>query len=540
MTTIVDSNLPVARPSWDHSRLESRIVHLGCGAFHRAHQALYTHHLLESTDSDWGICEVNLMPGNDRVLIENLKKQQLLYTVAEKGAESTELKIIGSMKEALHPEIDGCEGILNAMARPQTAIVSLTVTEKGYCADAASGQLDLNNPLIKHDLENPTAPKSAIGYIVEALRLRREKGLKAFTVMSCDNVRENGHVAKVAVLGLAQARDPQLAAWIEENVTFPCTMVDRIVPAATPETLQEIADQLGVYDPCAIACEPFRQWVIEDNFVNGRPDWDKVGAQFVADVVPFEMMKLRMLNGSHSFLAYLGYLGGYETIADTMTNPAYRKAAFALMMQEQAPTLSMPEGTDLNAYATLLIERFSNPSLRHRTWQIAMDGSQKLPQRLLDPVRLHLQNGGSWRHLALGVAGWMRYTQGVDEQGNAIDVVDPMLAEFQKINAQYQGADRVKALLGLSGIFADDLPQNADFVGAVTAAYQQLCERGARPYDSFLLRELHEVLLFQTSELQRNDLLSLRHFLQFSLIPDSDRHLPDLLPANVCTLPDTS
>ena len=480
MTTIVDSNLPVARPSWDHSRLESRIVHLGCGAFHRAHQALYTHHLLESTDSDWGICEVNLMPGNDRVLIENLKKQQLLYTVAEKGAESTELKIIGSMKEALHPEIDGCEGILNAMARPQTAIVSLTVTEKGYCADAASGQLDLNNPLIKHDLENPTTPKSAIGYIVEALRLRREKGLKAFTVMSCDNVRENGHVAKVAVLGLAQARDPQLAAWIEENVTFPCTMVDRIVPAATPETLQEIADQLGVYDPCAIACEPFRQWVIEDNFVNGRPDWDKVGAQFVADVVPFEMMKLRMLNGSHSFLAYLGYLGGYETIADTMTNEDYRKAAFALMMQEQAPTLSMPEGTDLNAYATLLIERFSNPSLRHRTWQIAMDGSQKLPQRLLDPVRLHLKNGGSWRHLALGVAGWMRYSQGVDEQGNAIDVVDPMLAEFQKINAQYQGAERVKALLGLSGIFADDLPQNADFVGAVTTAYQQLCERGAR------------------------------------------------------------
>lgn len=480
MTTIVDSNLPVARPSWDHSRLESRIVHLGCGAFHRAHQALYTHHLLESTDSDWGICEVNLMPGNDRVLIENLKKQQLLYTVAEKGAESTELKIIGSMKEALHPEIDGCEGILNAMARPQTAIVSLTVTEKGYCADAASGQLDLNNPLIKHDLENPTTPKSAIGYIVEALRLRREKGLKAFTVMSCDNVRENGHVAKVAVLGLAQARDPQLAAWIEENVTFPCTMVDRIVPAATPETLQEIADQLGVYDPCAIACEPFRQWVIEDNFVNGRPDWDKVGAQFVADVVPFEMMKLRMLNGSHSFLAYLGYLGGYETIADTMTNEDYRKAAFALIMQEQAPTLSMPEGTDLNAYATLLIERFSNPSLRHRTWQIAMDGSQKLPQRLLDPVRLHLKNGGSWRHLALGVAGWMRYTQGVDEQGNAIDVVDPMLAEFQKINAQYQGAERVKALLGLSGIFADDLPQNADFVGAVTTAYQQLCERGAR------------------------------------------------------------
>ncbi|XNM62068.1 hypothetical protein ACLK1T_08380 [Escherichia coli] len=208
---------------------------------------MYTHHLLESTDSDWGICEVNLMPGNDRVLIENLKKQQLLYTVAKRRREHrAENYRFDESKRCIRKSM--AAKVLNAMARPQTAIVSLTVTEKGYCADAASGQLDPNNPLIKHDLENPTAPKSAIGYIVEALRLRREKGLKAFTVMSCDNVRQNGHVAKVAVLGLAQARDPQLAAWIEENVTFPCTMVDRIVPAATPETLQEIADQLGVYD----------------------------------------------------------------------------------------------------------------------------------------------------------------------------------------------------------------------------------------------------------------------------------------------------
>lgn len=269
-------------------------------AFHRAHRALYTHHLLESTDSDWGICEVNLMPCNDRVLIENLKTATAVhrggkrrgkhraenYRFDERSAAS------GNRRLRRYSQRDGASADGDCLSDGHG---------KGYCADAASGQLDLNNPLIKHDLENPTAPKSAIGYIVEALRLRREKGLKAFTVMSCDNVRENGHVAKVAVLGLAQARDPQLAAWIEENVTFPCTMVDRIVPAATPETLQEIADQLGVYDPCAIACEPFRQWVIEDNFVNGRPDWDKVGAQFVADVVPFEMMKLRMLNGSHSF-----------------------------------------------------------------------------------------------------------------------------------------------------------------------------------------------------------------------------------------------
>ncbi|AFJ45891.1 fructuronate reductase [Shimwellia blattae] len=478
---VANATLSVARPQWDNSRLVSRIVHLGCGAFHRAHQALYTHRLLETTDSDWGYCEVNLMPGNDARLIQALKDQNMLYTVAERGAESTALKVIGSMKEALHPEFDGCDGILNAMARPETAIVSLTVTEKGYCIDAASSQLDLNNSFIQHDLAHPQQPKSAIGYIVEALAMRRERGLPGFTVMSCDNLRENGHAAKAAVLGLAQARDPALAAWIAGHVTFPCTMVDRIVPAVTEESLQQVADQLGVFDPCAIACEPFIQWVIEDNFVNGRPDWDKAGAQFVADVVPFEMMKLRMLNGSHSFLAYLGYLGGYETISDTMTNPAYRKAARALMLNEQAPTLSMPQGTDLVGYADLLIERYTNPSLRHRTWQIAMDGSQKLPQRMLDPVRIHLKNGDDFRHLTLGVAGWMRYVSGVDEQGNAIDVVDPLAARYREIHQQYQEPEaRVRALLAIETIFSKDLPANAQFVAAVTHAYLDLLKNGAR------------------------------------------------------------
>ncbi|SQI40163.1 Polyol:NADP oxidoreductase [Leminorella richardii] len=484
---IATGSVTVAKPNWNASRLTSRIVHLGCGAFHRAHQALFTHHLLECSDSDWGICEVNLMPGNDARLISSLKEQNLLYTVAERGALSTELKIIGSVKEALHPEFDGIAGILDAMARPETAIVSLTITEKGYCTQAATGRLDINNALIQNDLANPQQPKSAPGYIVEALNMRRQLGLPGFTVLSCDNVRENGHVAKAAVLDLAVARDPELAQWIEANVTFPCTMVDRIVPAATPETLQDIAAQLGVYDPCAIACEPFRQWVIEDNFVNGRPAWDKVGAQFVEDVVPFEMMKLRMLNGSHSFLAYLGYLGGYDTIAETMTNPDYRAAALALMLDEQAPTLSMPEGTDLKAYAQLLIERFSNPSLKHRTWQIAMDGSQKLPQRLLDPVRLHLAQGHSYRYLAMGIAGWMRYVGGLDEKGNAIDVVDPLVSQYQAIHREYtEPADRVRQLMSLSAIFGHDLPENTAFLDTVTTAYSQLIENGARKTISML------------------------------------------------------
>ncbi|MCS3432180.1 fructuronate reductase [Klebsiella sp. BIGb0407] len=478
---IATGSLSVARPEWGNSRLVSRIVHLGCGAFHRAHQALFTHHLLECSDSDWGLCEVNIRPGEGARLIENLQSQNLLYTVAELGATGTELKIIGSVKEALHPDFVGIEGILAAMTRPETAIVSLTITEKGYCTSAASGALDLHHPLIKHDLAHPAQPESAIGYIVEALNRRRQQGKAAFTVLSCDNVRENGHVAKATVIGLATARDPELAEWIEQHATFPSTMVDRIVPAATPETLALIAEQLGVFDPCAIACESFRQWVIEDNFVQGRPDWDRAGAQFVDNVTPFELMKLRMLNGSHTFLAYLGYLAGYETIADTMGSPAYRHAVKALMLQEQAVTLSMPQGTCLNDYAELLISRFANASLKHRTWQIAMDGSQKLPQRLLDPIRQHLAAGRSFSRLALGVAGWMRYVSGIDDQGQTIEIVDPLAEQYQAIHQRYRSAqDRVQALLSIDSIFGHDLPENRLFVSTVLEAYNRLLQQGAR------------------------------------------------------------
>ncbi|KAA1187886.1 fructuronate reductase [Photorhabdus heterorhabditis] len=469
-------NSAISYPSYDRKRLVARIVHLGCGAFHRAHQAVFTHHMLEKTNSDWGICEVSLFSGQTG--IQHLKDQDCLCTIAEKEAEKTELKIIGSMVDALHPEFVGQQGILATMAQPQVAIISLTITEKGYCTDIASGKLDENNALIQQDLANPTEPTSAIGYIVEALRLRYERGLPPLTVMSCDNVKENGNVAREAVVGFARLRDEKLAQWIELNVTFPCTMVDRIVPAATSESLGEIAEQLGVYDPCAITCEPFRQWVIEDNFANGRPNWDLAGAQFVKDVVPFETMKLRMLNGSHSFLAYLGYLGGYAHIADTMANSDYRQAVLGLMLQEQAPTLTMPIGTDLSQYAHLLIKRFSNPSLKHQTWQIAMDGSQKLPQRMLDSVTYHLTNGSDYPHLALGIAGWMRYVSGKDEQDKLIDVRDPLVEQFKSIYQQYGvSIDVVPALLA---VFGNPLLANPHFVRAVTEAYQQLLDCGAR------------------------------------------------------------
>ncbi|UUM32383.1 mannitol dehydrogenase family protein [Vibrio japonicus] len=472
-------NSDVSLPQYDRKTLKSRIVHLGFGAFHRAHQALFTNEMLEKTGSDWGICEVNLFGGED--LIEALRLQDHLYTVAEKGAEKTDVKVIGSVTESLHPELDGIQAVLEKMAEPQVSIVSMTITEKGYCADPATGTLDKNNPLVLADLQTPETPKSALGYIVQALKLRRDRGLAPFTVMSCDNVQENGHVAKAAILEFAQLSDPDFRDWIETHVTFPCTMVDRIVPAATPETLAEISTLLGCEDPCGIACEPFRQWVIEDNFVAGRPEWDVAGAEFVEDVVPYEEMKLRMLNGSHSFLAYLGYLGGYDHISDTMTDEGYRKAAFDMMMKAQAPSLNMPEGTDLNAYATLLIDRFTNPSLKHRTWQIAMDGSQKIPQRMGGSLKYHLTNGSDFSWIATAIAGWMRYVSGVDEADNSIDVRDPMADQLRAICDQHGlNVSVVPALLGVEAIFPAELGQNPQVIEAVSRAYQSLLDNGAR------------------------------------------------------------
>ncbi len=297
-------------------------------------------------------------------------------------------------------------------------------------------------------------------------------------MLSCDNIPDNGHVVKNAVLGMAGKRSAELAAWIEAHVSFPGTMVDRIVPAATDASLAEITQELGVEDPCAISCEPFIQWVVEDNFVAGRPEWEVAGVQMVEDVLPWEQMKLRMLNGSHSFLAYLGYLAGYAHINECMQDDSFREAARRLMLNEQAPTLRITN-VDLTAYADSLLNRFANPALQHRTWQIAMDGSQKLPQRMLDGIRVHLELNTAWPLLALGVAGWMRYVSGTDEQGNAIDVRDPLSDKFQAIVATSSDAERVSALLTLNEIFGNDLPQNPVFVEAITGAYQRLVRLGA-------------------------------------------------------------
>ncbi|MFU0854629.1 mannitol dehydrogenase family protein [Kluyvera cryocrescens] len=479
MNTIASVALPasVQLPQYDRQQLRSRIVHFGFGAFHRAHQALLTNRVLNQHGGDWGICEISLFSGD--VLMSQLRQQDHLFTVMEKSAAGNQPIIIGAVNECLNAKLDSLAAIIEKFCEPQVAIVSLTITEKGYCIDPATGHLDITQPRIVHDLASPGEPHSAPGILVEALYRRRERGLPAFTVLSCDNIPDNGHVVKNAVLDMAARRSTELAKWIAEHVSFPGTMVDRIVPAATEASLAEITRELGVEDPCAISCEPFIQWVIEDNFVAGRPDWGSAGAQLVDDVLPWEEMKLRMLNGSHSFLAYLGYLAGYAHISDCMQDESYRRAARHLMMAEQAPTLGIT-GVDLSAYADSLIERFSNPALQHRTWQIAMDGSQKLPQRLLDGIRIHLRDGRRWPLLALGVAAWMRYVSGVDDAGNAIDIRDPLAEKIQALVKNSNDDNRVAMLLTLQEIFGNDLPANPQFVQAVSLAWQNLVQQGAR------------------------------------------------------------
>ena len=466
----------VQRPAYDRSQLKTRMVHIGFGAFHRAHQALATDKLA-ADGSDWGYCEVNL---NSGALIQALRQQDLLYTLTERADSSLHTRVIGVVTQALHGKGDGIDAVIEAMSQRDVAIVSMTVTEKGYCYMPSSGKLNPDHPDIVHDLENPTQPRSLPGLILAAIMRRRERGITPFSVMSCDNMPENGHVTRNVITQLAERHSHELAEYIQTHITFPSTMVDRIVPAMTDASFDALEARLGSSDPVAVEAEPFFQWVIEDNFVNGRPAWENAGAELVSDVLPFEEMKLRMLNGSHSFLAYLGFLAGYEHISDSMADASFRHAARALMLQDQAPTLRT-QGVDLEAYADSLIARYENRAIKHRTYQIATDGTQKLPQRLLDSVRWHLRNGTSCDYLLLGVAGWMRYVSGVDEQGRAIEIRDPLKDQLASIVSHSEdGAERVKALIGLKAVFGDDLLHQSAFVSRVTELYQQLVAQGAR------------------------------------------------------------
>ncbi len=474
--TLADLPPEVARPAYDRGAVTTGVVHLGVGAFHRAHQAVYLDDRIAAGETDWGVLGASLRAPDTA---DALEPQDGLYAVAVRGLDGEALRVVGSLKGCLVATRER-ERLLAAMSAPATRIVSLTVTEKGYCHDPASGTLDEAHADIRADLAAPQAPRSAPGLLVEALRRRRAAGVAPFTVLSCDNLPANGETAARVVARLARLRDPDLGAWVAGEVAFPASMVDRIVPATTDAERARISGRLGLTDAWPIATEPFTQWVIEDRFPAGRPRLEEAGAELVADVAPYELMKLRLLNGSHSTLAYLGYLAGHETVADAIADPAIARLVRGLMDEEVTPTLDVPPGADLAAYKAALLTRFANPALRHRTWQIAMDGSQKLPQRLLATVRARLTVGAPIDRLALGVAGWMRYVSGIDEAGRPIDVRDP-LGDRLRAAADAAGpvAERLApALTAFPAIFGDDLSTDPRFMTPVTHALSALIEGG--------------------------------------------------------------
>jgi fructuronate reductase len=463
------------RPRYDPAALQAGIVHIGCGAFHRAHQAVYTEQALAADYGAWGIIGASL---RQRSTSDLLRAQGGLYTVLTKGQAETSAMVIGCVRDVIHTPSDPTR-LPAHIGAPEIRVVSLTVTEKAYCLHPSDGSLDFSHPDIAHDLRQPGVPVSAIGTLFAGLHARRLAHGQPLTVLCCDNLRHNGRLLRRLTLAFAEAADQDTARWIADNISFPDTMVDRIVPAATPSTLAGVQEMIGMEDRAAVWGEPFKQWVIQDDFAAKRPLWEAAGAQLVPDVKPYEDMKLRLLNSSNSLLAYLGYLGGDEYIYQAIRAPGYADLTRRFMTEEAAPTLTMPPGQDLGIYQAQMLERFANSALPHRCHQIAMDGSQKLPQRLLGIVRDNLAAGRPVRLSALVVAAWMRYVGGVDEAGAPIAVQDPMADQLREA-AQGEAASVVDRMLALRTVFGEDLPRSGLFRRELVNALAHLQRNGSR------------------------------------------------------------
>ncbi|QQA42712.1 mannitol dehydrogenase family protein [Pelagovum pacificum] len=446
------------------------IVHLGLGAFFRAHGAVYIQEAMAKSGGNWGITGVSLKSPGTR---DKLAPQGEVYHAVELAPDGVHPRLVTSIREVLVAKEDP-QAVLDVMERAR--IVTLTITEKGYCHVPSTGRLDPKHPDIEADLVS-SHPVSALGYIVRALEHRMHMGAEPFTVVSCDNIPDNGHLLRRLVLDLATLIDDKLARWIEAHGKFPCTMIDRIVPATTDEDVARVEEMTGYHDAAPVMHEPFRQWVVQDDFVNGdRPDLAAVGVEMVEDVAPYEHMKLRMLNGTHSSLAYLGYLSGCETIAETMQSKALAAFADHMWASEIAPVLTPPPGVSLADYAGALHLRYENPAIRHRTWQIAMDGSQKLPQRLLGTLKEGLDKGMPQKGVLLAVAAWMQYTSGKTLSGDAIDVKDPLAADLA---AYWDTDDVVGAYLADSRVFPPELAARDGLKDALTEALSTLKDHGA-------------------------------------------------------------
>jgi fructuronate reductase len=471
------AGLPAAvrRPEFDPAAIGTGIVHLGIGAFARAHLAWYTQPLLRAAPG-WGTLGVSLRRADTR---DALVGQDFLYACAENDGVRERLTVMGVLTGVLVlPEAP--DAVLARLADPAVRIVTLTVTEKGYYRAGASGGLDAGDPAIRRDLAAPDTPRTVPGLLVAALRRRRAMGVPAFTVLSCDNLPENGSSTRRVVTDFADRVDPLLGRFIGEQVAFPNCMVDRIVPATTDTDRVRIDSALGAEDRWPVVCESFSQWVIEDWFPLGRPAWETTGAELVDVVRPYEEMKLRLLNGSHSSIAYLGQLAGWQSVADAIAEPALA-VHIAALMQEVATTLHLPAAVDLAAYQRALLARFANPALRHRTAQIAMDGSQKLPQRLFAPALARVEAGQAVPRIALGVAAWLRFLQGRSDDGAPLVVDDPRADSLTRA-ARAAPTPRAlcDAIFAMRDVVPAALAESAAFRNEVLGGLDRLATKGVR------------------------------------------------------------
>ncbi|SDP51747.1 mannitol 2-dehydrogenase [Pedococcus dokdonensis] len=479
--TLGNLRAEVGRPAYDRSEVTASIVHFGVGGFHRAHEAMYLDALMNDGQAlEWGLCGVGALP-HDRRIIDTLRQQDGLYTLVVKHPDGhREPRVIGSIVEVMFAP-DDPQAVVDRLADDQTRIVSLTITEGGYLVNQVTGEFDADDPSIQADLAADFAggdgPTTVFGFIVAGLDRRRREGRAPFTVMSCDNLPDNGDVAKKMIGAFARARDPELADWMAAEVAFPNCMVDRITPVTAPEDIAHLADDFGVADAWPVVCEPFTQWVLEDRFGQGRPPFEDAGVQMVDDVVPYELMKLRLLNASHQALCYLGYLSGYRYAHEVCQDPLFARFLLSYMEDEGSPTLPEVPGVDLDAYRHQLVERFANPEVRDTLARLCAESSDRIPKWLVPVIKANLRDGGAVELSALVVASWARYAEGVDEQGRPIEVVDRLRDRVMAAAARQ--SDDPLAFIRDRDLF-DDLADDERFATAYTAALDSLHRNGAR------------------------------------------------------------
>jgi mannitol 2-dehydrogenase len=465
-------------PTYDRSLLTPGIVHIGVGGFHRAHQAVYLDDLLRGPDSGaeaYGICGVGLLPQDSR-MEEVLRAQDYLYTLITRSAAGDQARVIGSLVNFLHAPSDP-EAVIERLASPETKIVSLTVTESGYCENKVTGELDDSNPTIIHDLQHPHQPVGLYGYLAAAIMRRQLRGIPPFTVMSCDNLLNNGQVCRRMLLAFLERRDPALAEWVSGSVAFPNSMVDRITPATTDEHRTLLRESFGIEDGWPVTTEPFKQWVIEDHFPQGRPAWETVGAQLVDDVEPYEKMKIRLLNGSHQALCYIGMLLGYRYAPQAMNDSQIHTLLWRFMNEEATPVVPIVPSIDLDTYKRTLLERFANPAINDQLGRIGTDGAARITEFVLPTVAEELRRGGPIEIGAFTVAAWIRYLNGRDDNGEELPFADSRGESLREV-ARRAGPD-ASPLLGIQELFGD-LAAVPRFADAVNRALRTFYEQGGR------------------------------------------------------------